>query len=63
MSSEQQQIVVPRRDRLHQRVVLLVSVALPRGGINVTFTSVGDIEVWKVGWGYAWKMHPENLRW
>ena len=36
---------------------------LAGGGINVTFTSLGDIEAWKEGWGYAWKMHPENLLW
>ena len=43
---------------------LLSLIAVPGGGINVTFTSVGDIDAaeWR-GWGYTWKMHPENLLW
>jgi hypothetical protein len=42
--------------------VLLVSVALPGGWINVPFTSLGDIDAQNEGWD-TWKMHPENLLW
>lgn len=41
---------------------LLVLIALPGGGINVTFTSLGDIDAQNEGWD-TWKMHPENLLW
>ena len=41
---------------------LLVLIALPGGGINVTFTSVGDIDAQNEGWD-TWKMHLENLLW
>jgi len=40
----------------------LISIALPGGGINVAFTSVGDIDAQNEGWD-TWKMHPENLLW
>ena len=42
---------------------LLSLIAVPGGGINVAFTSVGDIDAQNEGWGYTWKMHPENLLW
>jgi hypothetical protein len=32
------------------------------GGINVAFTSLGDIDAQNEGWD-TWKMHPENLPW
>jgi hypothetical protein len=35
---------------------------VPGGGINVAFTSVGDIDAQNEGWD-TWKMHPENLLW
>ena len=41
---------------------LLISIVLPGGGINVTFTSLGDIDAQNEGWD-TWKMHPENLLW
>ena len=41
---------------------LLSLIAVPGGGINVTFTSLGDIDAQNEGWD-TWKMHPENLLW
>ena len=41
---------------------LLTLSAVPGGGINVTFTSLGDIDAQNEGWD-TWKMHPENLLW
>jgi hypothetical protein len=41
---------------------LLSLIAVPGGGINVTFTSLGDIDAQNEGWD-TWKMQPENLRW
>jgi len=37
-------------------------IAVPGGGINVTFTSLGDIDAQNERWD-TWKMHPENLLW
>jgi hypothetical protein len=42
---------------------LLTLTALPGGGINVTFTSVGDIDAQKEGWGYTWTIRLEGLLW
>jgi hypothetical protein len=38
-------------------------IAVPGGGINVTFTSLGDIDAENRGWGYTWTIRLENLLW
>ena len=42
---------------------LLSLIAVPGGGINVTFTSLGDIDAQNRGWGYTWTIRLENLLW
>ena len=42
---------------------LLSLIAVPGGGINVTFTSLGDIDAENRGWGYTWTIRLEGLLW